>query len=122
MSENFSLEELNQHWQSYSAIKKETGKNQEIMLLKEPYALNGYEIELTLSNEVLKITFDNLKADLQGYLRKNLKNNKLILKAVIKETAKEDMIYTNREKFEHLAKKHPALKELEDRLGLDPDY
>lgn len=92
------------------------------MLLKEPYKLEGHEIVLTLSNEVLKITFDNLKADLQGYLRSNIKNNKLILKATVKETAREDMIYTNREKFEHLAKKHPALRELGDKLGLDPDY
>ena len=92
------------------------------MLLKEPYSLEGNEIELTLSNEVLKITFDQVKADLQGYLRKNLKNNKIILNPIVKETAREDMIYTNREKYEHLVKKHSALKELGDRLGLDPDY
>lgn len=92
------------------------------MLLKEPYTLTGNEIVLTLSNEVLKITFDNIKSELQGYLRKNLKNNKIILKSVIKETAQEDMIYTNREKYDHLVKKHPSLKDLGDRLGLDPDY
>jgi len=28
---------------------------------------------------------------------------------------------TPKEKFEHLAAKNPVLKELKDRLGLDPD-
>ena len=77
---------------------------------------------ITLSNDVLKITFDRVKADLQGFLRTNLKNGRIILEATVTETAQEDMIYTNNEKFTHLAKKHPALKELQEKLGLDPDY
>ena len=30
--------------------------------------------------------------------------------------------YTNKEKFEHLAEKNPLLKELKEKLGLDPDF
>ncbi len=71
---------------------------------------------------MLKITFDHLKAELQGYLRKALKNNKIFVEAIVEETAREDMIYTNKEKFAHLAKKYPALKDLQEKLGLDPDY
>jgi DNA polymerase-3 subunit gamma/tau len=103
-------------------LKKENGKKQEIMMLKEPYELQENKVVLKLSNEVLKITFDHLKSDLQGYLRKSLKNNKIILEAEVMETAREDMIYTNKEKFAHLVKKYPDLKDLQERLGLDPDY
>ena len=92
------------------------------MLLKEPYVLDANKVIVTLSNEVLNITFNYLKSDLQGFLRKSLKNNKIILEAIVQETAREDMIYTNKEKFAHLAKKHPALKDLQEKLGLDPDY
>lgn len=92
------------------------------MLLKEPYSLKENKVVVNLSNEVLNITFNHLKADLQGYLRRELKNNKIILESLVKETAREDMIYTNKEKFAHLAKKHPALKDLQEKLGLDPDY
>ena len=46
----------------------------------------------------------------------------IVLEAIVKETEREDMIYTNKEKFNHLAKKHPALGELQKKLGLDPDY
>lgn len=103
-------------------MKKENGKDQEIMLLKEPYSLKENKVVVNLSNEVLNITFNHLKADLQGFLRKALKNNKIILESLVKETAREDMIYTNKEKFAYLAKKHPALKDLQEKLGLDPDY
>lgn len=91
-------------------------------MLKEPYELQDNKVVITLSNDVLKITFDRVKADLQRFLRTNLKNGKIILEAIVTETAQEDMIYTNNEKFTHLAKKHPALKELQEKLGLDPDY
>ncbi len=103
-------------------LKKEKGKDQEIILLKEPYSLEANKVVVKLSNEVLKITFDHLKAELQGYLRKALKNNKIFVEAIVEETAREDMIYTNKEKFAHLAKKYPALKDLQEKLGLDPDY
>jgi hypothetical protein len=120
--ESYSKEDLDKHWQEFIALKKENRKDQEIMLLKEPYTLEDNKVVVNLSNEVLNITFNHLKADLQGFLRKALKNNKLILESLVKETAREDMIYTNKEKFAYLAKKHPALKDLQEKLGLDPDY
>jgi DNA polymerase-3 subunit gamma/tau len=120
--ESFSKEDLDKHWQEFIALKKENGKDQEIILLKEPYTLEDNKVVVKLSNEVLNITFSHLKADLQAFLRKALKNKKITLEAIVEETAREDMIYTNKEKFAHLAKKHPVLKDLQDKLGLDPDY
>jgi hypothetical protein len=120
--ETFSKDDLDKYWQEFIELKKENGKDQEIMLLKEPYSLEANKVVVNLSNEVLNITFNHLKADLQGYLRKALKNNKILLEAVIEETAREDMIYTNKEKFAHLANKHPVLNDLQEKLGLDPDY
>ena len=120
--EAFAKEDVDKHWQEFIAIKKENGKHQEIMLLKEPYTLEANKVVVKLSNEVLNITFNHLKADLQGFLRKALKNNKIVLEAIVEETAREDMIYTNKEKFAHLTKKHPVLKDLKEKLGLDPDY
>ena len=92
------------------------------MLLKDAYVLEDNKVILKLSNEVLKYTFNNMKVELQGYLRANLKNNKIVLEAIVEEIENEAMMYTNKEKFDHLAKKFPALKELQQKLGLDPDY
>jgi len=38
-----------------------------------------------------------------------------------KEDSKK-MVYTNKEKFEHLLNKKPILKDFKDRLGLDTDF
>lgn len=59
---------------------------------------------------------------MQGFLRKALKNQLIGIEAIVKEMAKEDMLYTNKEKFDHLIKKNPALGVLKEKLGLDPDY
>jgi len=120
--ETFGKDDLDRQWQAFISTKKEAGSDQEVMMLKEPYVLEDKTVTLKLSNEVLKITFDKMKSDLQGFLRTNLKNGKIILKAEVEELGEENMIYTNKEKFEHLAKKHPELKELQQKLGLDPDY
>jgi len=122
LEEAFAREDLDKHWQEFIAMKKKDGKDQEIMLLKEPYTLEANKVIVKLSNEVLNITFNHLKSDLQGFLRKALKNTKIVLTAIVEETAREDMIYTNKEKFAHLAKKHPVLNDLQEKLGLDPDY
>lgn len=120
--EDFGKEDLDRVWQEFVKIRKENGKDQEVMLLKEAYTLEDTKVIVKLSNEVLKYTFNNIKVELQGFLRSNLKNNKIVLDSIVEEIENEDMMYTNKEKFEHLAKKHPALKELQQKLGLDPDY
>jgi hypothetical protein len=52
-----------------------------------------------------------------------LSNNTIQLLGEIK-TADDGkrMIYTNREKFEHLMEKNPKLKDLKERFGLDTDF
>jgi hypothetical protein len=122
ISEDFSKEDLDKVWQGFIDVRKENGKDQEVMLLKEAYTLEDTKVILKLSNEVLKYTFNNIKVELQGFLRANLHNNKIVVDSIIEEIENEDMMYTNKEKFEHLAKKYPALKELQQKLGLDPDY
>jgi hypothetical protein len=37
-------------------------------------------------------------------------------------TDEKKVIYTNRDKFDHLAEKNPKLKELKERLGLDTEF
>ena len=118
----FDKAALDEKWQEFAESQKKAGKDQAYITLLEPYELDDKKVTITLSNEVLKITFDKLKADLQGYLRNELENRAIVLEAEVKETQREDMIYTNKEKFNFLAKKHPALEELQKKLGLDPDY
>ena len=55
-------------------------------------------------------------------LREKLKNNEITVVTRMEENGNKKMIYTSKEKFEHLAEKNPYLNELKDRLGLDWDF
>ena len=41
---------------------------------------------------------------------------------VLELTSSKKVIYTNKEKFDHLAEKNPTLNDLKERLGLDTDF
>jgi DNA polymerase-3 subunit gamma/tau len=56
------------------------------------------------------------------FLRNKLGNNTIQVIGDLKESTEKKVVYTNREKFEHLAEKNPTLKQLKERLGLDPDF
>ncbi|HHL52480.1 MAG TPA: hypothetical protein ENJ39_03820 [Flammeovirgaceae bacterium] len=118
----FTYEDLQACWQDYLVKQKEAGRDKVVTLLKEPYELQDNKVALKLANEVLHITFNEIKAELQQYLRQKLKNGTIVLEATVTEIEDEQMIYTNREKFDYLKKKYPALQKLQDELGLDPDY
>lgn len=64
-----------------------------------------------------------MKLDLLTYLRDKVGNDTLQLGGEIKTVADDKkVLYTNREKLEHLMEKNPVVKELKDRFGLDTDF
>ena len=75
-----------------------------------------------LTNPVEETLLGNFRRDLIQFLRERLKNSELTIDSVTKEAAGKKIIYTSKEKFEHLAEKNPTLNDLKDRLGLDWDY
>ncbi len=113
-------EELMEHWQAFALAKKEEGKNSTFVLLNQEVSLvDGHQIGIKLSNTVQQPLLEGVRTELTQYLRKRLQNNRLIINAELVEMKKEEMIYTNTEKFNYLANKYPELKNLKDRLGLD---
>ena len=79
-------------------------------------------VKIQLTNDVLRNVFDELKAELLIHLRKSLHNNEIKLDLEAVENDDSKMIYTNKEKFDHLAEKHPGLKYMQEKLGLDTDF
>ena len=119
----FSLEDLREKWNEFLEYKqKNGGMETELMVLRQPWNLEGNTIRLHLSNALQQDLFVKFHPDLLGFLRKGLDNKKIEIKEEIKEDAREDVLYTNTEKFEHLKKMNPSLKNLSDRLGLDPEF
>lgn len=91
-------------------------------VLAQDFKRKEYDIVLTLSNPVQESLIAPLRSDLDTFLRTRLNNSRLRVTWELGEVTHEQLLYGSREKFEHLVKKNPALKELKDRFNLDPDF
>lgn len=90
--------------------------------MNQPISIENDTITIVLSNILLADMLDSFKVDLMEWLRDKLENDYISIATVIKEEERGRMLYTNREKFDHMVTKNPSLKKLQEKLGLDPDY
>lgn len=92
-------------------------------LTKNPVIISDdYKLELVLDSAIQETEVNSTKASLLGYLRKQLNNYGIDLKTRINESAVEAKHLTNKDKFNLMVEKNPALGELRKRLGLDIEY
>jgi hypothetical protein len=75
-----------------------------------------------LHNPVQETLLNGLKTDITTFLRARVENHSIQVNGVLQQNDDRKVIYTNREKFDHLAEKNPNLKILKEKLGLDPDF
>jgi DNA polymerase-3 subunit gamma/tau len=111
--------EIVEVWQEFALKRK--AQVAEYGLLQHDFDIDEHTIKLQLTNPVELTLLDSIKSDLLTFLKERLQCD-VTLEGVLLKTDSKKMIYTNKEKFDHLAEKHPALLELKDRLGLDTDY
>ena len=120
---SFSFEELSAVWAEYIQKQQDLGKSKELPILKKEFKLlNSYQIELVLAGNLEKDIFDGFKAELITYLRTKLENSGINVTARVEKEAETKTVYTNKEKFNHLSEKYPALEYLRQRLELDTDF
>jgi DNA polymerase-3 subunit gamma/tau len=111
--------EVKEVWNAYAEARKT--QVAEYSLLQRDFEIDDHVVKVQLTNPVEVTLLDSIKTDLLTFLKEKLQCE-IILEGVLLQTESKKMIYTNKEKFDHLAEKHPALLELKDRLGLDTDY
>ena len=73
-------------------------------------------------HEALVPSFEKVKVELLTALRNSLENDTITLQSKVVQIDKSKMLYTDQEKFEHMKKKYPALRDLQEKLGLDPEF
>jgi DNA polymerase-3 subunit gamma/tau len=120
INEPFTTEQLHLVWTDFAEQRKKF--QAEFQLLSQPYEVRGNTIVIHLLSTVQETLLSNFRTDLIAYLRSNLKNNTIMVVGELKESEEKQMLYTPRDKFEYLIEKNPLLKEMRDRLGLDPDF
>lgn len=116
----FSVDELRVCWNEFAETRK--GMPAEYQLLQQAIECRGHAVHITLTNPVQLTLLDSLKRDLITHLRRALKNDLIQVVGTVTEPDIATFVYSSEEKFEFLAKKNPALKELKKRLGLDHDF
>ncbi len=115
-----SIENLLEAWAEFTEQRKE--QSAEYQFLKREIQFDYPAILVTLTNPVEETLLENFRRDFTQLLRDRLKNSQLTIRAVMQKSTGKKVIYTAREKFEHLAEKNPHLHELKNRLGLDWDF
>ena len=82
----------------------------------------AWMIEFEVDNKILEAEFNQKKGELIDFLKTKLNNHQIVLTTRILENHNEIKPYTDKEKFEKMAEKNPALNKLREQLDLDIEY
>lgn len=107
-------------WEEFAEKRK--SQVAEYQLLKGNIRLEQNQVLLSLNNPIQEPLLNGIRMSLVGFLREKLGNSSVMVSGVLEQAAPGKVIYTNKEKFEHLAEKYPVLKDLKERFGLDTDF
>lgn len=121
----FTLEELKVKWDIFRKKLEADERYGELVWINRSFELIENTININVDNELQRKMFveDGLQDELIHFLRESLENSSIRLNIGVAETEmQEKMIYTQAEKFNHLAEKNPNLILLKTALGLDYDY
>jgi DNA polymerase-3 subunit gamma/tau len=114
---------LNVRWDDYAETLKPDFPHLFSMLKKHrPVLMEAFRIDFAIDNKLLEEELNEKKGDLLSYLRKELNNYKITLQTRISESDKNSKPYTDKEKFEKMAEKNPALRKLREELDLEIEF
>jgi DNA polymerase-3 subunit gamma/tau len=124
VSDYFTTEELIDAWNEFAEkIKSDRPRMYSTLKGYQPIRKDDQVIELILDNTVQQEEFQrDIKQDLLDYLKEKLNNHLISLTSSVKsEIEKKSILYTSRDKFEHMLKKNPDLGKLKQEFNLDLD-
>ena len=119
-----SLTQLREEWNAFAQERRALGKDSEYIALNHPIHLkdDGVTIPITLMSPLQEDSLNAIKPELLQRLRKRLNNAGLTLEVTLNREEHQRRPYTPAEKLNYLAEKHPQVRELAERLALDPDF
>ncbi len=118
------LNQLREEWAKFAEQRKMMGKESEFMVLNQEITLaeDGVTVPLKLTNVLQEDLLTGMRPELLQHLRRTLHNHRINIEAKMVREEKQKRLYTPTEKLNYLIEKYPALQELKDRFGLDPDF
>ena len=118
---SFKFEELEKIMKEYIDQLKKEGKQNIISILNmNPISLDeNNNVIFTVANEMNRVEINIEKEKLLPYLHERLDNFKIKIKVNISEVSKKDVIFSSKEKYQHLLKINPSIEILRKRFGLE---
>jgi DNA polymerase-3 subunit gamma/tau len=116
---NFDQERLSQVWAEFiEGYQKKSPSFANAIAKYDPVLREHFKIEYKVDNILIAKDVLNVTSLLE-FLKKELKNNQIKLQAVLPEKSEKKTAYTDRERFEEMAKKYPGIVKLKDQLNLE---
>jgi DNA polymerase-3 subunit gamma/tau len=115
----FNIPDLLGFWKKYLEHVKQNKPLSDSLILDREIKVEGTTIILPLDNVIQEDQLNVFKSDLLDFLRKNLNNSNISIQTELKNIDSETMIYTSKEKYQHLSLIYPMLDEIRIKLGLD---
>ncbi|MEI7897104.1 MAG: DNA polymerase III subunit gamma/tau [bacterium] len=119
----FTQAELLICWDEYAGkLKNDSPHLYSTLKNARPVLLADWNIGFPLDNKVQDDDLTLRKTEMMEFLRMRLNNYKIQLQTSIAEAQKTLKPYTDKEKFEMMAGKNPALRTLKEELDLEIEY
>ena len=119
----FTQEELYLQWDAFAeSIKNSSAPLYAALKNARPVIREGFELEFTVGNKVVEDELILRKTELLLFLRGKLNNSRIRVATRVAEVAANLRPYTDKEKFELMAGKNPALRDLREELDLEIEY
>ena len=121
---DFTEADLLDNWAGLVVFMKEKGKSNLGIILgvDKPKLLDNFIIEFPLRNSTQQEMIIEDKYVILEYLRNQLRNDMIDITTKVIDGEKNDVPYTNKDKFKKMLGDNPKLEVLRLELGLDPDY
>lgn len=114
----FTVDELLGKWNLFLSGLNDR-PNLQSTLTGPPRMIDNYQLILEIDNSVQDDLINSIKPELVSWLRRELKNSDIQLITKISETAKENIIYSDSDKYAEMLKKNPYLDLLKQKFKLD---
>jgi len=118
----FNLEKLTEIWKSFvESYKTKSPSFSNAIAKYEPVLKEDFVIEYKVDNILIAKDVLNVTSLLE-FLKRELNNNQITLKPVLPDKKEVKLAYTDREKFEEMAKKYPGIIKLKEQLNLELEF
>jgi hypothetical protein len=121
-NESYTYDQVKRLWRSFAFIMKERGMETfyNALIKREPFEKDTHLYHLLVENQVQIDYITPHLQEMNGYIRKELKNYSITVSVQITDKPEEEVKYlTGKDKFQAMARRNPNLHTLKNMFNLD---